>query len=115
MPQDADSFLAADFSEVLRKIRERTPARILAGRAGAAYRTSTQLELREAHATARDAVRAELDLESAFGAEYIKQWNLFEVRTEARSKEEYLLQPDLGRRLDEASRREITNRCSHGT
>ena len=63
MPRDADSFLAADFPEVLRKIRERTPARILAGRAGAAYRTSTQLELREAHAAARDAVRAELDLE----------------------------------------------------
>jgi len=115
MPRDADSILAADFPDVLRKIRERTPARILAGRAGAAYRTSTQLELREAHAAARDAVRAELDLESALGAAFIKQWNLFEVRTEARSKEEYLLQPDLGRRLDEASRREITNRCSHET
>jgi ethanolamine ammonia-lyase small subunit len=115
MPRDADSLLAADFPDVLRKIRERTPARILAGRAGAAYRTSTQLELREAHAAARDAVRAELDMESALGAAFIKQWNLFEVCTEARSKEEYLLQPDLGRRLDEASRRELTNRCSRET
>jgi ethanolamine ammonia-lyase small subunit len=112
MTRDADSFLAADFPEVLRKIRERTPARILEGRAGAAYRTSTQLELREAHAAARDAVRAELDLESAFGAAFIKQWNLFEVTTEARSKEEYLLQPDLGRHLNEASRRELASRCS---
>ena len=112
MPRDADSFLAADFPEVLRKIRERTPARILVGRAGAAYRTSTQLELREAHAAARDAVRAELDLESVFGAAFIKQWNLFEVCTEARSKEEYLLQPDLGRRLNEASRQELASRCS---
>jgi ethanolamine ammonia-lyase small subunit len=84
----------------------------LVGRAGAAYRTSTQIDLREAHAAARDAVRAELDLESAFGATFIKQWNLFEVRTEARSKEEYLLQPDLGRRLDETSQLEITKRCS---
>jgi len=115
MPRDADSFLAADFPEVLRKIRERTPARILAGRAGAAYRTSTQLELREAHAAARDAVRAELDLESAFGAAFIKQWNLFEVCTEARSKEEYLLQPDLGRRLNELSRLELAGRCSRET
>ena len=114
MSRDADSFLAADFPDVLRKIRERTPARILAGRAGAAYRTSTQLDLREAHAAARDAVRAELDLESALGGAFLKQWNLFEVRTEARSKEEYLLQPDLGRRLDEASLRELTNRCSVG-
>jgi ethanolamine ammonia-lyase small subunit len=114
MPRDADSFLDADFPEVLRKIRERTPARILVGRAGAAYRTSTQLELREAHAAARDAVRAELDLETVFGAAFIKQWNLFEVCTEARSKEEYLLQPDLGRRLNEASRKVLARRCSRG-
>jgi ethanolamine ammonia-lyase small subunit len=114
MSRDADSFLAADFPEVLRKIRERTPARILVGRAGAAYRTSTQIELREAHAAARDAVRAELDLESVFGAAFIKQWNLFEVCTEARSKDEYLLQPDLGRRLNEASRQELAKRFSRG-
>jgi ethanolamine ammonia-lyase small subunit len=112
MPRDADSFLAVDFPEVLRKIRERTPARILVGRAGAAYRTSTQLELREAHAAARDAVRAELDLASVFGAAFLKQWNLFEVSSEARSKDEYLLQPDLGRRLNEVSRRELARRCS---
>jgi ethanolamine ammonia-lyase small subunit len=114
MPRDADSFLAADFPEALRKIRERTPARILAGRAGSAYRTSTQLELREAHAAARDAVRAELDMETVFGAAFIKKWNLFEVCTEARSKEEYLLQPDLGRRLNETSREELAQRCSRG-
>jgi ethanolamine ammonia-lyase small subunit len=112
MPGDADSFLAADFPEMLRKIRERTPARILTGRAGAAYRTSTQIELREAHAAARDAVRAELDLESVFGEAFIERWNLFEVCTEARSKEEYLLQPDLGRRLNEISRMELAKRCS---
>src|SRR5271169_5084746 len=112
MPRDAESFLAADFPDILRKIRERTPARILVGRAGAAYRTSTQLELREAHAAARDAVRAELDLEIVFGSAFIKQWDLFEVCTEARSKEEYLLQPDLGRRFNEVSRQELTSRCS---
>src|SRR5258708_7080181 len=111
MPRDADSILAADFPEVLRKIRERTPARILVGRAGSAYRTSTQLDLREAHAAARDAVRAELDLETVFGAAFIKQWNLFEICTEARSKEEYLLQPDLGRRLNETSRQEMARHC----
>src|ERR1019366_1973555 len=88
---------AYDLPEIVKRVRAQTPARILVGRAGAAYRTSTQLELREAHAAARDAVRAELDLESVFGAAFIKQWNLFEVCSEARSKEEYLLQPDLGR------------------
>src|SRR6202030_1373766 len=112
MSRGNDICLPADFPEALRKIRERTPARIFVGRAGAAYRTPTQLDLREAHAAARDAVRAELDLESAFGAAFIKQWNLFEVCTEARSKEEYLLQPDLGRRLNETSRQELAERCS---
>src|SRR5208282_3757947 len=51
-----------DLPEMLKKVRAQTPARLLAGRSGAAYRTHTQLELREAHAAARDAVRAELNL-----------------------------------------------------
>ncbi len=112
MPRETDDILAADFPDALRKIRERTPARIFSGRAGAAYRTSTQLELREAHAAARDAVRAALDLQAVFGEVFIKHWNLFEVCTEARSKQEYLLQPDSGRRLNEASRQELAMRCS---
>src|SRR6267154_3651054 len=99
MPDESDTFLAsADGSELARRIRARTPARISVGRAGAAYRTSTQLDLREAHAAARDAVRAELDLQSALGAEFVNQWDLFEVCTEATSKDEYLLLPERGRR-----------------
>ena len=112
MRREKDLSLPPDLPEVLRKIRERTPARILVGRAGAAYRTSTQLDLREAHAAARDAVRAELDLQSALGAELVKQWGLFEVCTEAASKDEYLLLPDRGRSLSELSRQEVLNRCS---
>src|ERR1700731_2236679 len=51
-----------DLPEILKKVRAQTPARLLAGRSGAAYRTNTQLDLREAHAAARDAVRADLSL-----------------------------------------------------
>jgi ethanolamine ammonia-lyase small subunit len=115
MAGDNDSLFAGDFPEALKRIRERTPARIFVGRAGAAYRTSTQMELREAHAAAQDAVRAELDLESAFGAEFLEQWDLFEVCTDARSKQEYLLRPDRGRRFNDASRQEIADRCSRGS
>jgi ethanolamine ammonia-lyase small subunit len=115
MPSDKDAPLAPDFPNALQKIRERTPARIFVGRAGAAYRTSTQLELRESHAAARDAVRAELDMESAFGAAFIKQWDLFEVCTQARSKNEYLQQPEMGRCLNEESRREVVKRCPPGS
>src|SRR5882762_4743939 len=89
----------SDWPEIVRRVRARTPARLLAGRSGAAYRTNTQMELREAHAAARDAVRAELDLQRDFGPAFIERWDLFEVCTLAGSKDEYLLRPDLGRRL----------------
>src|SRR5271155_5579749 len=90
------SLLASDLPESLQKIRARTPARILQGRAGAAYRPKVQLDLREAHAAARDAVRGEMDLLSAFGEPFVRQWELFQVQTRAANKDEYLLRPDLG-------------------
>jgi len=103
-----------DLPEIVKKIRDQTPARLLAGRSGAAYRTNTQLELREAHAAARDAVRVELNLPTDFGDDFIRKWNLFEVGSKAASKEEYLLRPDLGRHLSDASRAEVTRRCTTG-
>jgi ethanolamine ammonia-lyase small subunit len=115
MPDERDTFLApADGSELVRRIRARTPARILVGRAGAAYRTGTQLELREAHAAARDAVRAELDLGTTFDADFVKRWGLFEVCTQATGKDAFLLQPELGRHFNDASRAELQRRCSRG-
>jgi ethanolamine ammonia-lyase small subunit len=114
MTSDSDDSLARDFPNALQQIRERTPARIFVGRAGAAYRTSTQLELRQAHAAARDAVRAELDMESAFGKSFIKQWGLFEVSTQARSKDEYLQHPELGRLFNAESKGELEERCGRG-
>ena len=103
-----------DLSEIVKKVRARTPARLLAGRSGAAYRTNTQLELREAHAAARDAVRAELDLSTSLGNDFIHKWNLFEVCSQATTKDEYLLRPDLGRHLNEKSRAEVSRRCTTG-
>src|SRR5450755_2355363 len=91
-----------DLPEIVRKVRARTPARLLAGRNGAAYRTNTQLELREAHAAARDAVRAELNGFSEANHDFVAKWNLFELRSRAANKDEYLLRPDLGRRLDDS-------------
>jgi ethanolamine ammonia-lyase small subunit len=107
----AAEFPGNDLPEIVKKIRARTPARLLAGRAGAAYRTATQLDLREAHAAARDAVREEFDPAAAFGAAFIAQWNLFEVRTRAKGKDQYLLRPDLGRAFDEASGQMLRKLC----
>ena len=97
--------------DLIEKIRARTSARVLVDRAGAAYSTATQLELREAHAAARDAVRTELNMEQDFAAEFIAAWELFEVATQARSKDEYLLRPDLGRNFSEDVARTIQARC----
>src|SRR3954451_10817335 len=87
-------------TDLLAAARERTPARLLVGRAGPAYRTATHLELRRDHAAARDAVRDELDLVRDLGAGLIKRFRRFEVQTLATSKDDYLLRPDCGRRLD---------------
>jgi ethanolamine ammonia-lyase small subunit len=103
-----------DLSDIVKKVRAQTPARLLAGRSGAAYRTNTQLELREAHAAARDAVRTELDLFTNLGDDFIHKWNLFEACSQAASKDEYLLRPDLGRHLNDPSRAEVTRRCTKG-
>jgi ethanolamine ammonia-lyase small subunit len=100
--------------ELLQAIRARTPARILVGRAGPSYRTATQLELRRDHAAALDAVHAELDLEQDFGREFVERWQLFEVQTRAGSKEEYLMRPDRGRRLDDAARDSVVRLCPRG-
>lgn len=111
---DFDSDRSVEWPEIVRRVRAQTPARLLAGRAGAAYRTATQLELREAHAAARDAVRTELDLARDFQADFIERWKLFEVTTRARNKEEYLLRPDLGRCFSESVRSETARRVAHG-
>jgi ethanolamine ammonia-lyase small subunit len=114
LPDDNQLAHPYDLPEIVKKVRARTPARLLLGRSGAAYRTDTQLELREAHAAARDAVRAELNLLSDLGEEFVRKWNLFEVCSQATSKDEYLLRPDSGRHLNEASRAEVKRRCTAG-
>jgi ethanolamine ammonia-lyase small subunit len=105
-PQDLPGAVAA--------ARARTPARVLAGRAGSSDRTPTLLGLRHDHAAARDAVWAEVDLARDLGADLVARHGLFEVQTRAASKEEYLLRPDLGRRLGDAGRVAVVANCPAG-
>lgn len=98
----------------LAELLARTPARVLAGRAGPGYRTDTGLQLRADHAAARDAVHAELNLERDLGDELVSEFSLFTVNTRARSKAEYLTRPDLGRRLDDDARARIVEHCPSG-
>ena len=109
---DPDLAAAAppDLPAVMQAIRARTPARILVGRVGPAYRTATALALRHDHAAAVDAVHAELELPRPL----VERWGLFEVRTRAGDKIEYLMRPDLGRRLDDPARDAILKQCPRG-
>ncbi|HEY1937829.1 MAG TPA: ethanolamine ammonia-lyase subunit EutC [Candidatus Angelobacter sp.] len=97
--------------DLIERIRARTPARVLVERSGAAYRTATQLDLRQDHAAARDAVRSEFDLERDLDSGFVDKWKLFAVSTMAASKDEYLRRPDLGRRLDENARDQLSAHC----
>ena len=111
MADDSNSGLSI-WPDLIEKIRSHTPARVLADRTGAAYRTATQLQLRQDHAAARDAVRTEFELKRDLGAEFVGRWKLFSVSTMAASKEEYLRRPDLGRQLDENARRHLAAHCA---
>jgi ethanolamine ammonia-lyase small subunit len=91
--------------------RARTPARILMGRAGAAYRTETWLKLRADHAFAKDAVLAEVDLVRDLGEAFIEASGIFDVATLAVTKNDYLLRPDLGRSLSTSAKAELRKRC----
>ncbi|MGC2330556.1 MAG: ethanolamine ammonia-lyase subunit EutC, partial [Candidatus Acidiferrales bacterium] len=51
---------------------------------------------------------------AAFGGAFMEQWNLFEVRTRAANKDQYLLRPDLGRAFDDASQETLRKLCPRG-
>lgn len=105
---------AAAADELAALLLERTPARVLVGEAGDGYRTATQLELRRDHAAARDAVRRVLDLHADLGLDVVQRFGLFVVDTCCRDKEEYLLRPDLGRRLSDEGRARVRAACPPG-
>lgn len=75
----------------------RTPARLGVGRAGTRVRTETLLAFWADHAAARDAVWSDVD------EEVVARLGMVPLRSAARDKREFLLRPDLGRRLDEES------------
>jgi ethanolamine ammonia-lyase small subunit len=110
MSDDDNSVRPTDWPEFVRGIRGRTPARIFV-KHGASYSTAMQLELRNARASAVDAVWTEFDLERDFPADFVSRWELFEVFTQAETKSQFLLRPDLGRRLSSSGESTLLKRC----
>ena len=83
---------------LLERLVSLTSSRIATGRAGNRFLTDLSLRTREGQADARDAVH------SAVPEGWAKAHGLLELRTRCKDRHEYLLQPNLGRRLDDASR-----------
>ena len=87
--------------ETFARMKQKTPARLGMGKAGARYKTLTMLRFRADHAAAQDAVFSEVD------GEFAKRHDLLPTKTCCESKDEYLTRPDLGRRFDEHNAKTI--------
>lgn len=86
------------------QLRQFTRARIALGRAGHSQTTDTVLAFGLAHAQARDAVHLPLDRAAVEAALAQAGFASVPVHSAAPDRAHYLRRPDLGRRLDEASR-----------
>jgi ethanolamine ammonia-lyase small subunit len=92
--------------EALQAMVSATIARIGVGRAGPRYRTSTLLLFQADHAVTQDALMRDVD------QSLLDEFNLFTVNTRiSGSKKEYLMRPDLGRRLSDEAKRTIAEKC----
>jgi ethanolamine ammonia-lyase small subunit len=85
-------------------LRRFTPARVALGRAGNGLPTAAHLDFQAAHAAARDAVHAVLDVAALRTELAAAGLASIAVHSAAADRRTYLLRPDLGRRLREADR-----------
>lgn len=84
-----------------------TPARIALGRVGSSLPTQEVLNFGVCHALARDAVHLPLDVDTLDAAINALGFETFQVRSCAPDRYQYLLRPDLGRRLHLDSRAQL--------
>ncbi|BEP61169.1 ethanolamine ammonia-lyase subunit EutC [Variovorax sp. V213] len=82
--------------------RSATPARLALGRAGAGMPTDETLRFGWAHAMARDAIHAALDVDALEATLLEQHWQVARARSRAEDRTTYLRRPDLGRQLDPA-------------
>lgn len=95
-PADAKGYL---------KMKESTPARLGIWRAGPRYKTETALRVRADHAAAQDSVFSDVS------EEFLKEMNLFSVKTECKDKDEFITRPDLGKKITEEGIKVIKDKC----
>ncbi|MBW3110272.1 ethanolamine ammonia-lyase subunit EutC [Bacillus sp. MCCB 382] len=85
--------------EVIEKARSITPARIGIGRTGTRMKTKEYLDFRIDHAAAQDAVF------KGVSEEFLEKMNLPFLQSKSESMDEYLMNLDSGRKLNEESRK----------
>ncbi|MDH6593951.1 ethanolamine ammonia-lyase small subunit [Variovorax sp. TBS-050B] len=93
--------------------RAATPARLALGRAGAGMPTDETLRFGWAHAMARDAIHAALDVDALQAALRAQAWEVARVRSRAEDRTTYLRRPDLGRQLEPADAERL-RAAAHG-
>lgn len=91
--------------EGLKNLKAATTARIAVGRAGPRPKTSTLLLFQADHGVTQDSIYGTVP------EEVLAKFNLFTVESQAKDRGEYLLRPDLGRKLSEESRKIVAERC----
>jgi ethanolamine ammonia-lyase small subunit len=85
-------------ADLISKVRSITPARIGIGRTGTRMKTKEYLDFRIDHAAAQDAVFR------GVSEEFLAEMKLPVLQSKSTSMDEYLMNLDSGRRLDEASK-----------
>src|SRR3954469_3578837 len=94
--------------DIWNSLRRYTPARIAIGRAGGSLPTAEVLDFAWAHAEARDAVKAELDVEKLSSSIEKLGVKCLRLQSAAPDRDTYIRRPDLGRKLSERSRDALT-------
>jgi ethanolamine ammonia-lyase small subunit len=101
--------------ELAARLRALTPARVGLGRTGVSLPTHALLDFQRCHARARDAVHARLEGAALAAAlAEVTGGDVLRLHSEAPDRATYLQRPDLGRRLDEASRDRLAQRAQNG-
>jgi ethanolamine ammonia-lyase small subunit len=96
-----------DIPDLWSSLRALTSARIGLARSGASLATGPLLDFRLAHARARDAVHAALDEPRLAGELSALGLPVLGAASEVRDQPQYLMRPDLGRRLAAAAETEL--------
>lgn len=95
------------------ELRSHTSARVALGRVGISLPTDEVLRFGLAHAQARDAVHHPLDVDALQNELAAAGFSSLRVNSKADSRHTYLMCPDLGRRLDEASAERLEQASQH--